>query len=113
MSETQGRFTLEDLAMMVAARAAASPEESYTAKLVAAGVPRIAKKFGEEAVETVLAAVLEDDQALINECADLFFHLFVLLHARAIPFEVILDELAARRRQSGLAEKAARKNPAP
>ncbi|MBN9061465.1 MAG: phosphoribosyl-ATP diphosphatase [Rhizobiales bacterium 65-9] len=101
-------FTLADLERIVAERAAASPDESWTARLIAAGPERIAKKLGEEAVETVIAAVAQDKAALVAESADLIYHLLVLLRARGAPLQDVLDELARRTAQSGLAEKAAR-----
>jgi phosphoribosyl-ATP pyrophosphohydrolase len=104
-------FTLADLERIVAERAKASPDESWTAKLIAAGPARVAKKLGEEAVETVLAAVSEDKAAFVSESADLLYHLMVLLRAREVPLQAVLDELARRTAQSGLAEKAGRKEP--
>ena len=102
-------FTLTDLEAIVAARADASPEESWTAKLLAAGPARIAKKFGEEAVETVIAACSGDQREVVSESADVLYHLMVLLHARGIALEEVFAELQRRTRQSGLQEKAARK----
>lgn len=102
-------FTLADLEAIVAARAAASPDESWTAKLVAAGPQRIAKKLGEEAVEAVIAGVSGERSELIAESADLLYHLMVLLHARGVAVQDVLSELQRRTAQSGLAEKAARK----
>ena len=102
-------FTLADLEAIVAARATASPDESWTAKLVAAGPQRIAKKFGEEAVEAVIAGVSGEKPELIAESADVLYHLMVLLHARGVAVQDVLSELHRRTAQSGLAEKAARK----
>ena len=101
-------FTLDDLAARVAERAAASPEESYTAKLVAAGMPRVAKKLGEESAETIIAAVMGDRAGLVGEAADLLYHLLVLLRAADVPLAEVMAELERRTAQSGLAEKAAR-----
>lgn len=101
-------MTWDDLEATVRERAAADPSESWTAKLVAAGVPRIARKTGEEAVETVVAALSEDDAALTAEVADLLYHLTVLLHARGIRVADVMAVLEARQGRSGLAEKAAR-----
>lgn len=100
-------FTLADLAVIVAARAEASPEESYTARL-AADPARAAKKFGEEAVEAVIAAVENDPKALIAESADVLYHLMALLAARDVPLDAVMAELERRTAQSGLAEKASR-----
>lgn len=102
-------FTLSDLEKIVAERGKASPEESWTAKLLAAGPERAAKKLGEEAVETVIAAVQGDKQALIAESADLLYHLLVVLSSRDVALQDVLSQLEARTARSGLAEKAARK----
>ena len=101
-------FTLSDLEAIVAARASASPEESHTAKLLAKGTAKCAEKLGEEAIETVIAAISEDDAALTAEAADLLFHLMVVLRARGLSLDSVMAELERRTQQSGLAEKAAR-----
>lgn len=101
-------FTLSDLEARIAERAAASPEESWTAKLLAAGPERAAKKFGEEAVEAVIAAVKGDRAELIAESADVLYHLLVVLKARDVALRDVLSQLEARTARSGLAEKAAR-----
>jgi phosphoribosyl-ATP pyrophosphohydrolase len=100
---------LEKLWRTVEARRGADPASSYTAKLIAAGVPKAAQKLGEEAVETVVAAVAEDEKALVAESADLLYHLLVLWAARGIEPDLVWAELARREGRSGLAEKAARK----
>jgi phosphoribosyl-ATP pyrophosphohydrolase len=102
-------FTLHDLEKRVQERAGASAETSYTRKLLDRGVAQCAKKFGEEAVETVLAAVAEDRDRLIGEAADLFYHLLVVLHARGVTLAEVEDALAQRASRSGLDEKASRK----
>jgi phosphoribosyl-ATP pyrophosphohydrolase len=102
-------FSLADLEKIVAQRAAASPEESWTAKLVAGGQKKAAKKFGEEAVEAVIAAISDDRKNLTDEAADVIFHLLVVLKIADIPFSEVLAELERRTAQSGVAEKAARK----
>src|SRR5271154_5537660 len=102
-------FTLNDLEKRVQTRAQAGAEVSYTRKLLDRGVAHCAKKLGEEAVEAAIAAVGEDRQSLINEAADVLYHLLVVLHARGIALDEIEAELGARTRQSGLDEKAARK----
>ncbi|MGN7752796.1 MULTISPECIES: phosphoribosyl-ATP diphosphatase [unclassified Sinorhizobium] len=104
-------FTLSDLEKIVASRARAAPEESWTAKLVAAGQTKAAKKLGEEAVETVIAAVGEDRKNLVDESADLLYHLMVVLNIAAVPLQDVMSELARRTSQSGLQEKANRQNP--
>ena len=101
-------FTLSDLEARIAERAAASPEESWTAKLLAAGPERAAKKFGEEAVEAVIAAVKGDRAELIAESADVLYHLLVVLRARDVALQDVLSQLEARTARSGLAEKASR-----
>lgn len=100
---------LERLWATIVARKGADPATSYTAKLLAAGVPKAAQKMGEEAVEAVVAAVGEDEKALVAESADLLYHLLVLWAARGIDPGEVWDELARREGTSGLAEKAARK----
>ncbi|ODT80724.1 MAG: phosphoribosyl-ATP diphosphatase [Pelagibacterium sp. SCN 64-44] len=102
-------MNLEDLEARLALRAAASPEESYTAKLIARGIDKAAQKLGEEAIETVIAAVTGDRAELVKESADLLYHLLVVLRAADVPLAEIMAELDARTAQSGLAEKAARK----
>ena len=103
-------FSLSDLAAIVAERARSGDPGSYTAKLIGGGVSRCAKKFGEEAVEAALAAVAEDDAALIGESADVLYHLLVMLEARGIKLDAVMAELKQRTAQSGLAEKASRKS---
>jgi phosphoribosyl-ATP pyrophosphohydrolase len=100
---------LDRLWATIVARKGADPATSYTAKLLAAGVPKAAQKMGEEAVEAVVAAVGEDEKALVAESADLLYHLLVLWAARGIDPSEVWDELARREGTSGLAEKAARK----
>jgi phosphoribosyl-ATP pyrophosphohydrolase/phosphoribosyl-AMP cyclohydrolase len=87
---------LSTLQSTIAQRIADNPTGSYTARLFADGVGRIAQKVGEEGVETALAAVTRDDGELIGECADLLYHLLVLLKARSLTLEQVVAELAAR-----------------
>lgn len=101
-------FSLTDLERIVATRAAASPDESWTAKLFAAGQPRAAKKLGEEAVETVIAAISNDRSELTKESADLLYHLLVVLKIADIPLTEVMAELERRTVQTGLQEKASR-----
>ena len=101
--------TLERLEAVIAARRAADPSSSYVAKLNARGVPKIAQKLGEEAVEAVIAAMANDREGLIGEAADLLFHLLVLLSAKGVPLADVLAELDRREGTSGIAEKASRK----
>jgi phosphoribosyl-ATP pyrophosphohydrolase len=102
--------TLARLEATIAARRDADPASSYVAKLHAKGLGKIAQKLGEEATETVIAALTEDAQALTGEAADLLFHLMVLLGARNVPLGAVLAELDRREGISGIAEKAARPN---
>lgn len=99
---------LAALADEVASRKQASPQTSYTAKLLSQGVEKCAKKFGEEAVELALAAVLRDKVHTTAEAADVLYHLLVLLTASGIGLDEVMAELARRQGVSGLAEKAAR-----
>jgi phosphoribosyl-ATP pyrophosphohydrolase len=102
-------YTLRDLEKRVHERAQATAETSYTRKLLDKGVPHVAKKFGEEAAETIIAAVSEDRERVICETADLLYHLMVVLKSRDVAFAEIEAELGARTVQSGLDEKASRK----
>jgi phosphoribosyl-ATP pyrophosphohydrolase len=104
-------FTLADLEQVIAERSTAAPEDSWTARLLAKGPARAAKKLGEEAIETVIAAIENDKAALVGESADLLYHLLVVLRSRGILLQEVLDELQRRSAQSGLAEKAARGKP--
>lgn len=103
-------FSLADLAAIIAERAKASPDESWTAKLLASGTAHVARKFGEEAVETIIAAVQGDKAALTAEAADVLFHLLVLLESQDVALDDVMRELMSRNAQSGLAEKAARRS---
>src|SRR6266566_1293675 len=104
MSAAMPKLTIHDLEQRVHERAQASPEESYTRKLLDRGVAQCAKKLGEEAIETALAAVGEDRERLIAEAADLIYHLLVLLEARGVALAEVEAALAARTGQSGLEE---------
>jgi phosphoribosyl-ATP pyrophosphohydrolase len=102
-------FSLSDLEAIVAERArSGDPSSSWTAKLVAGGMERAAKKLGEEAVETVIAAVGGDTKAVVSESADLIYHWLVVLHLAGVPLSDVLEELARRTGTSGIAEKASR-----
>jgi phosphoribosyl-ATP pyrophosphohydrolase len=101
-------FTLSSLEAIVADRAKASPEQSWTAKLVAQGQTKAAKKLGEEAVEAVIAAISNDRANLVAESADLLYHLMVVLKIADIPLQDVMGELERRTNQSGLQEKASR-----
>lgn len=103
-----GTNTLARLETTIAARRSADPSSSYVAKLHAKGLGKICQKLGEEAVETVIAALSEDREALVGEAADLLFHLMVLLGAKDVVLADVLSELDRREGTSGIAEKAAR-----
>ena len=103
------RFTIHDLAATIDARAAVGGEASYTRKLLDKGAEHCAKKLGEEAVETVIAAVENDRGHLIAESADLLFHLLVLLKSRGVSLDEVETALEKRTTMSGLDEKASRK----
>ena len=101
-------MTLEELERVIAARALASTEDSWTAKLLAKGPEKVAEKFGEEAIECLIEAVRGDREKLTSEAADVLFHLLVMLRSRDISVADVMTELEARQAQSGLAEKATR-----
>ncbi len=101
-------FSLKDLEAIIAARAASGDETSYTAKLMARGIEKAAQKMGEEAVESVIAAVTKDNEGLISESADLLYHWLVVLKIAGVPLEAVMSELQRRTSQTGLQEKSAR-----
>lgn len=102
------RATLHQLEQTIKTRRAADPSTSYVAKLTARGRAKIAQKLGEEAVESVIAAMQGDREGLTGEAADLLFHLLVLLADMDLPLDAVLDELDRREGVSGLVEKASR-----
>jgi phosphoribosyl-ATP pyrophosphohydrolase len=103
-------FTLADLEKIIRERARnGDPARSHTAKLLSDGVARTAKKFGEEAVEALIAAVTEDKARLVSETGDVLYHLLVMLTARGVSLDEVMTELEKRTQESGLAEKAKRK----
>lgn len=99
---------LHDLAATIEARKSANPDSSWTAKLLAKGPEKCAEKFGEEAIEAIIAAAKNDRDNLTYEAADVLYHLLVMLAARDIPLDDVLNELARRQGFSGIAEKASR-----
>ena len=101
-------FSLEALDASLAERAKASPDESYTAKLLSRGVEKCAQKLGEEAVEAAIAAVAGHKLELTKEAGDVLYHLLVLLRASDVSLDAVMAELETRTAQSGLAEKASR-----
>ena len=96
--EDPGGHVLSRLARTIAQRAAERPHGSYTAELLAQGIGKASQKVGEEAVEVVVAANSEDDERLASEAADLLYHLLVLLQARGVPLDAVLQELESRAR---------------
>ncbi|EEQ96965.1 phosphoribosyl-ATP diphosphatase [Brucella sp. ZJ1_1] len=102
------QFTLSDLERIVAERASVTDGSSYTASLVARGQSRAAKKLGEEAVETVIAAVEGNRAEVVTESADLLYHLLVVLKVAGVSLDEVLQELQRRTAQTGLEEKAGR-----
>ena len=100
--------TLNRLAELLEQRKSADPQTSYVAKLYAKGMDSILKKVGEEATETIIAAKNGDNEHLIYETADLWFHTLVMLAQAGLKPQDILDELARREGLSGLEEKASR-----
>ena len=99
---------LDRLAATIAARKGADPDGSWTARLLSKGPEKCAEKFGEEAVEAIIAAVKNDRDNLVYEAADVLYHLVVMLAARDVTVDEVLAELDRRAGVSGLAEKAAR-----
>src|SRR3984893_4053811 len=102
-------FNLESLAAIIAERARRGGDQSYTRKLLDEGIEKCAKKLGEEATETVVAALSSDNKAVIGESADLLYHLLVVLQARGVSVVEVYAERERRTGQSGLEEKASRR----
>ena len=100
--------TLARLETIIRSRKDGDADASYVAQLLGKGRTKVAQKFGEEAVETIVAALTEEDGALVSEAADTLFHLLILLAERDIPLSDVLAELDRRDGVSGLAEKASR-----
>jgi len=101
-------MTLNALNATIEARKSADPTSSWTAKLLSQGVEKCAEKFGEEAVEAIIAAVKDDRENLTNEAADVLYHLLVMLAAAEVPLTDVMAELDRRTAISGIAEKASR-----
>jgi phosphoribosyl-ATP pyrophosphohydrolase len=104
------KFTLESLAKIISERASGGGERSYTRKLLDEGPEKAAKKLGEEAVETAIAAVSGDKDELIAESADLLYHLLVVLEARGVALSDVYAELERRTAQTGIDEKESRRS---
>ncbi|TIS60160.1 phosphoribosyl-ATP diphosphatase [Mesorhizobium sp.] len=103
-------FSFSDLEKIIRERARSGDPDSWTAKLFARGMDKAAQKLGEEAVETVIAAVRSDKQALVSESADLIYHWLVVLGIAEVSLSDVLKELEGRTRRSGIAEKATRQD---
>ena len=101
-------FTLADLEKTIAERARSGDPNSWTAKLVSRGIDKAAQKLGEEAVETVIAAIRGDKVGLVSESADLIYHWLVVLAISGVPLDSVMAELEQRSARSGIAEKNAR-----
>lgn len=101
-------FSLADLERIIAERARSGEPDSWTAKLFARGIDKAAQKLGEEAVETVIAAMRNDKDGLVSESADLIYHWLVVLAISGVPLSSVLAELERRTARSGVAEKASR-----
>ena len=101
-------FSLEALIKLIETRALSVVDRSYTRSLLDSGMPRIAKKFGEESVELVIAAVGGKKAEIVAEAADVVYHLLVLLQSGGIHLDQVVQELGRRTQQSGLEEKASR-----
>lgn len=100
---------LSGLEATIRQRRHAASDSSYTRQLLDAGVEKCARKFGEEAIETIIAALGDDSDAVVAEAADVVFHLMVLLEARGLSWSDVIVKLGKRTGASGIAEKAARK----
>ncbi len=102
-------FTLEELTETIAQRANAGADASYTRSLLDKGAAHCARKFGEEAIELVIAAAAEDEKAVRAEAADVLYHLLVVLRVRGVPLASVMSELEGRTGRSGHEEKASRR----
>ena len=105
---TIGAYQLDNLAALIAARADGPADQSYTRTLLDDGVARCARKFGEEAIEAIVAAMGGHKPEMVSEAADVLYHLLVLLQATGVPLDDVMAELGRRTKQSGLQEKASR-----
>lgn len=101
-------MTLDDLFDTIQSRKTASPDSSWTAKLLSKGPEKCAEKFGEEAIEAIIEAVKGDKDRLTSEAADVLYHLLVMIASRDVELSDVLDELDRRQGQSGLQEKKSR-----
>ncbi len=102
------QFSLSQLEQIIADRAVSGDPSSWTAKLVGGGIEKAAEKLGEEAVETIIAALARDADGVCAEAADLLYHLLVVLHMKGVSVGEVMAELEHRTSQSGIAEKTSR-----
>jgi len=107
-SSPKTEFSLADLENIIQDRAQSGDASSWTAKLVGSGIEKAAEKLGEEAIETVIAALARDKSGLRDEAADLLYHLLIVLHMKDVSLDEVLSELERRTGQSGIVEKASR-----
>ena len=105
---TQNSDVLDQLYSVIQHRKGDNPENSYTAKLLSQGMPKIAQKVGEEAVEVITAALVENENKVIKESADLLYHLLVLWAQKGVTPENVWNELRRREKTSGILEKTSR-----
>ena len=105
---TQNSDVLDQLYSVIQNRKGDNPENSYTAKLLSQGMPKIAQKVGEEAVEVITAALVENENKVIKESADLLYHLLVLWAQKDVTPEKVWNELRRREKTSGILEKTSR-----
>ncbi len=108
MTDQPDLSVLERLDVLIRARRGADPETSHTARLLSRGPLKCAEKFGEEAVEAIVAAAADDRAGLRAETADVLYHLLVMLAARDVSLSEVMEELARREGVSGIDEKASR-----
>ena len=108
MAPPASGFTLDDLAAIIRARSAGDAEASYTKSLLDRGLAGTARKFGEEAIELVIAAVEGEPAAVTSEAADALYHLLVVLESAGVPLGEVMAELERRTVRSGHAEKRSR-----
>lgn len=99
---------LKSLETTIQTRKSADPDSSWTAKLLSKGPEKCAEKFGEEAIEAIIAAATNDRENLTYEAADVLYHMLVMLAARDVALDDVLNELARRQGLSGIEEKASR-----
>ena len=102
-------FTLDELARTIDERAGAGAKTSYTASLLDRGAAHCARKFGEEAIELAIAAAALEEGAVRAEAADVLYHLLVLIRARGVTLNSVMEELKSRSKLSGIQEKASRR----